>query len=64
MKKILILFVISLNFAEAESQSVEPLFSKDFIKQTKWVDSIYNKLSLDQKIGQLFFVQATSKKKN
>ena len=64
MKKILILFVISLNFAEAESQSVEPLFSKDFIKQTKWVDSIYNKLTLDQKIGQLFFVQATSKKKN
>ena len=64
MKKILILFVISLNFSEAESQSVEPLFSKDFIKQTKWVDSIYNKLSLDQKIGQLFFVQATSKKKN
>ena len=64
MKKILILFVISLNFAKAESQSVEPLFSKDFIKQTKWVDSIYNKLSLDQKIGQLFFVQATSKKKN
>ena len=28
------------------------------------VDSIYNNLTLDEKIGQLFFVQATSKNKN
>ena len=28
------------------------------------MDSIYNNLSLDEKIGQLFFVQSTSKKKN
>ena len=38
--------------------------SKDFLDQSKWVDSIYKNLSIEEKIGQLFFVQATSKKEN
>ncbi|WP_283636608.1 glycoside hydrolase family 3 N-terminal domain-containing protein [Aquaticitalea lipolytica] len=37
-----------------------PLQSKDAIKQQKWVDSIYNNMSLEQKVGQLFMVRAFS----
>ncbi|MDP2339120.1 MAG: glycoside hydrolase family 3 N-terminal domain-containing protein [Bacteroidota bacterium] len=38
----------------------------DFLKYTSdhWVDSIMNKLTIDQKIGQLFMIQAYSNKKN
>ena len=39
--------------------SQNPLLTKDFENQTKWVDSIYNRLSLDEKIGQLFVVWAS-----
>ena len=37
-----------------------PLQTKDAIKQQKWVDSIYNGMSLEQKVGQLFMVRAFS----
>ena len=60
----LLIFAFCLAFFRLESQTLDPLISDDFIDQSKWVDSIYNKLSLDEKIGQLFFVQATSKKEN
>ena len=30
-------------------------------KETKWVDSIYKTMSIDEKIGQLFMVAAYSK---
>ena len=46
------------------SQTKDPLLSKDFEKQSVWVDSIYNAMTLDEKIGQLFFVQANSFKSN
>lgn len=39
-------------------QSVDPLETRDITLQEKWVDSVYNTLSLDQKIGQLFMVRA------
>ena len=38
----------------------------DFFKvtdaETRWVDSIYNKMTLDEKIGQLFMISAYSNK--
>ena len=64
MIRIFILFILILSTQKLNSQTVDPLISEDFINQEKWVDSIYNKLTLDEKIGQLFFVQATSKNKN
>ena len=64
MKKVLIVFIILLYFQNQQAQSVDPLASKDLESQNKWVDSIYNKLSIDEKIGQLFFVQATGNKTN
>ena len=64
MTRIFILFILILSTQKLNSQTVDPLISEDFLNQQKWVDSIYNKLTLDEKIGQLFFVQATSKNKN
>ena len=46
------------------AQTKDPLLSQDFEKQLFWVDSIYNAMTLDEKIGQLFFVQANSLKSN
>ena len=46
------------------AQTKDPLLSKDFEKQFFWVDSIYNAMTLDEKIGQLFFIQANSFKSN
>ncbi|MCO4822934.1 MAG: serine hydrolase, partial [Flavobacteriaceae bacterium] len=37
-----------------------PLATEDFESQQKWVDSIYNSMSIDEKVGQLFMVQAFS----
>ena len=42
----------------------DPLLTKDYMNQNRWVDSLYSTLSLKQKIGQLFFVQAFSNKTN
>ncbi len=64
MIRLFILFVLLLSVQKVNSQAADPLISEDFHNQEKWVDSIYNKLSLDEKIGQLFFVQATAKNKN
>lgn len=61
MRNIILIF---LCFHSLSSQVVDPLATDDIINQNKWVDSIYKNLSLDEKIGQLFFVQATSKKTN
>ena len=43
------------------SFSQNPLISKDKVKQEIWVDSIYNSLSTDQKIGQLFTIWVATK---
>ena len=57
--KLVVLFLIGF-FCKIESQTIDPLQTKDYLAQEKWVDSIMNTMSLDQKIGQLFMVQAYS----
>lgn len=43
------------------SQNVpDPLLSFDKKKQTQWVDSIYQSMTLEEKVGQLFMVAAYS----
>ncbi len=54
---ILLLFPI-INSA----QSLDPLRAKDAEAQEKWVNSILDSLTIDQKIGQLFMIQAYSNK--
>ncbi len=61
IKKILLLILL-LNSAFLEAQNLDPLQTKDAKVQTKWVDSILNKMTIDEKIGQLFMVQAYSNK--
>ena len=55
--KTLLFFLLFYNY----SFSQNPLISKDKVKQEIWVDSIYNSLSTDQKIGQLFTIWVATK---
>ena len=43
------------------SQTTNPLEKKDSVAQKRWVDSIYNTMTLPEKIGQLFMVDVFSK---
>jgi len=62
MIKKVALFIFLLNIAFSEAQNRDPLQTNDVQAQTKWVDSILNKMTIDEKIGQLFMVQAYSNK--
>ena len=61
MKKIFIASIF-LFIAASYGQQIDPLLTSDFKNQEKWVDSIMDKLTLKQKIGQLFMIQAYSNK--
>ena len=54
----ILLFFLVFSF---HSYSQNPLVSDDGVKQEVWVDSIYNTLSIDQKIGQLFTIWVATK---
>jgi beta-glucosidase-like glycosyl hydrolase/CubicO group peptidase (beta-lactamase class C family) len=41
-------------------QSNDPLATSDILAQQKWVDSVYNSLTLNEKVGQLFMIQVFS----
>lgn len=58
MKKTLLLFLLLSSQLFAQT----PLQTKDSIVQQKWVDSLMQKLTVDQKIGQLFMLAAYSNK--
>lgn len=51
--------IIILN-ANVSAQTENPLATKDVLAQQKWVDSIYDAMTLDEKVGQLFMVRAFS----
>ena len=55
----LITFIIFSNSVVSQDDK-HPLHSKDINAQEKWVDSIYNAMSLEEKVGQLFMVRAFS----
>ena len=57
--KILLLFLIAFVY-KMQSQTIDPLRTKDFEAQEIWVDSILNNMTIDEKIGQLFMMQAYS----
>ena len=60
VRPLFIIFLLTRVFSYA--QSLDPLATPDVDKQTQWVESTYQSLSLDQKIGQLFMVMAFSEK--
>lgn len=64
MRNLLSLICIVLLSLPATAQNPDhPLIHEDYEAQQKWVDSVYNSLSLEAKIGQLFMVRAFSDKK-
>lgn len=60
MIKKLLFLVFLLNYTYLEAQNLDPLQTQDAVAQTKWVDSLMKNMTLDEKIGQLFMVQAYS----
>ena len=42
------------------SQNENPLVQNNDIAQQKWVDSIYNSMTLEEKVGQLYMIQVFS----
>lgn len=61
MIKKLLFVVFFLSFFIGNSQ-VNPLQTKDSLAQVKWVDSLMNQMTIEEKIGQLFMVAAYSNK--
>ena len=58
----LLLFTLfSIHIAQSQIPSI-PLDTPKVISQEVWVDSVYNQLSFDEKVGQLFMVAAYSNK--
>ena len=60
MKKNLLLLLLLVFVSNLIAQRIDPLVTKDYEAQKVWVDSIINNMTLDEKIGQLFMVQAYS----
>jgi len=48
--------------SQAQLTSHQPLVATDSIAQMQWVDSVYQSLSQEEKIGQLFMVDLFSNK--
>ncbi|CAM1357905.1 Beta-glucosidase [Tenacibaculum sediminilitoris] len=62
MKRKVFTFLILIFVQIIQAQKVDPLLAKDSIAQNVWVDSIIKNMSVDEKIGQLFMIQAYSNK--
>ena len=56
---ILLLFCAKISIAQENLN--HPLHTEDVLQQQKWVDSIYNSMTVKDRIGQLFMVQVMSK---
>lgn len=44
------------------SQHLDPLYTEDYEAQNRWIDSIMETMTVEEKIGQVFMVQAYSNK--
>lgn len=61
MRSIFFSLIFLFTTLSVASQTVDnPLLSKDPIEQKKWVDSVYNSMTLAEKVGQLYMVQVMS----
>ena len=62
MRKLTIILYLMIFLAGITTAKEKPGFLK--YSDDQWVDSLMNKLTLDQKIGQLFMIQSYSNNKN
>ncbi|OZV68731.1 glycoside hydrolase family 3 N-terminal domain-containing protein [Winogradskyella aurantia] len=61
MRYVALFFITAyFQFTFAQVSRSNPLLSENPIEQQKWVDSIYNSMSLEERVGQLFMVQVFS----
>ncbi|NMM50302.1 glycoside hydrolase family 3 N-terminal domain-containing protein [Marinigracilibium pacificum] len=60
-KKFRLYFLLSL-LTIFSLKAQDPLAAEDVQAQDKWVDSVFNSLTLEQRIGQLFMIAAYSNK--
>ena len=60
MKRFLPLFLLVFSLQSALGQA-QPLKAADSVVQMRWVDNVYQDMSLEERIGQLFMVIGTSK---
>src|SRR5690606_33306651 len=60
MRQLICLLTLFLAYTSLFSQTTNPLLSTDLAAQQKWVDNLYNNMTLEEKVGQLFMVQAFS----
>ncbi|WP_299247599.1 glycoside hydrolase family 3 N-terminal domain-containing protein [uncultured Lacinutrix sp.] len=61
MRKLILLLTLSLiSYTIYAQETSNPLLAKDVEGQKKWVDSVYNSLTLNEKIAQLYMVQVFS----
>ena len=60
--KLKFIFFYLCGFLLSYAQQLDPLFTKDSDAQRLWVEEKMNSMSLDEKIGQLFMIQAYSNK--
>ena len=60
MKKYIFLLVLIAIGCNLSAQRVDPLRTADFEAQDIWVARILDTMSIDEKIGQLFMIQAYS----
>ncbi len=62
MKKLFLTsLLLSIFFVGFSQQTFPLLVEKDQLNQKKWVDSIYNSMTLEEKVGQLFMVDVFSR---
>ncbi|MDX1427709.1 MAG: glycoside hydrolase family 3 N-terminal domain-containing protein, partial [Salegentibacter mishustinae] len=57
--KILLLTCFLFVFPNLAAQN-NPLLTNDVEEQNRWVDSVYNSMSLKEKVGQLFMISVSS----
>lgn len=60
MRSFIIIFLLSIQLVSAQKARVFNDFDSE--AERKWVDSIYNRLSFEERVGQLFMVAAYSNK--
>ena len=57
---VLLIFLLFTSFNGFGQQITNPLLTEDHEAQEKWVDSVYQSMSINEKVGQLYMVQVFS----
>ncbi|HLA55484.1 MAG TPA: glycoside hydrolase family 3 N-terminal domain-containing protein, partial [Flavobacterium sp.] len=60
MRYTVIILLFICQFATAQFRKISPPFER--MKEAAWVDSVYNHMTFDERVGQLFMVSAFSNK--